>query len=61
LLVMVALHIWSAIKLSAENRRLGGQLRECSGTRHSYAAQHVTSGLIVSFIIYHLHFTANPP
>ncbi len=61
LLVLVALHIWSAIKLSAENRAARpvgyGNYRPVGST---YASRTMLmSGLIVfCFIVYHLlHFT----
>src|SRR5580692_7977214 len=65
LLVMVGLHIWSAIKLSAENRAARPQ----PYARHeivaaSYASRTMLmSGLIIlAFIIYHLlHFAVQVP
>src|SRR5580692_6606294 len=65
LLIMVGLHIWSAIKLSAENRAARPQ----PYARHeivaaSYASRTMLmSGLIIlAFIIYHLlHFTLLMP
>ncbi len=62
LLVMVALHIWSAVKLSAENKaaRPIGYLNDPTPAAASYASRTMLmSGLIVAaFIIYHLlHFT----
>jgi succinate dehydrogenase / fumarate reductase, cytochrome b subunit len=62
LLVMVLLHIWSAIKLSAENRAARPvPYANWNPTVASYASRTMLmSGLIVAaFIIYHLlHFTA---
>jgi len=61
LLLMIALHIWSAIKLSAENRAarpIG--YGEYKPVGSSYASRTMLmSGLIIfAFIIYHLlHFT----
>ncbi len=62
LLAMVALHIWSAVKLSAENKaaRPVGYLNDPAPAAASYASRTMLmSGLIVAaFIIYHLlHFT----
>jgi succinate dehydrogenase / fumarate reductase cytochrome b subunit len=65
LLVIVFLHIWSAIKLSAENRAARPQ----AYARHevvaaSYASRTMLmSGIIIfAFIIYHLlHFTVQVP
>jgi succinate dehydrogenase / fumarate reductase cytochrome b subunit len=65
LIVMVLLHIWAAIKLSAENKAARPQ----SYSRHevvaaSYASRTMLmSGLIIAaFIIYHLlHFTVQVP
>src|SRR5438045_6404518 len=62
LLACVLLHIWSAIKLSAENRAARPvQYAEWNPTTASYASRTMLmSGLIIfAFIIYHLlHFTA---
>ena len=63
LLLMVALHIWSAIKLSAENKaaRPIGYANAPAPVAASYASRTMLmSGLIIAaFIIYHLlHFTA---
>src|ERR1044071_8953713 len=61
LIVLVLLHIWSAVKLSAENkaaRPIG--YGNCQPTGSSYASRTMLmSGLIIAaFIIYHLlHFT----
>jgi len=62
LLVMITLHIWSAIKLSAENKaaRPVAYVNEPAPIAASYASRTMLmSGLIIaSFIIYHLlHFT----
>lgn len=61
LLVMVLLHIWSAIKLSAENRAARPQpYAQYQVVSASYASRTMLmSGLIIlAFIIYHLlHFT----
>lgn len=61
LLILVALHIWSAIKLSAENRAARPQpYAHHEVVAASYASRTMLmSGLIVAaFIIYHLlHFT----
>lgn len=66
LLTMVGLHIWSAIRLSAENRaaRPTGYAGAPSPKAASYASRTMLmSGLIiVSFIIYHLlHYTVQVP
>ncbi|MBI3848720.1 MAG: succinate dehydrogenase cytochrome b subunit [Verrucomicrobia bacterium] len=66
LVVMVALHIWSASKLSAENKaaRLIGYADAPTPVAASYASRTmIMSGLIIAaFIIYHLlHFTAQVP
>ncbi len=63
LLLMVALHIWSAIKLSAENKaaRPISYANAPAPVAASYASRTMLmSGLIIAaFIIYHLlHFTA---
>src|SRR5689334_3684810 len=61
LLVMVALHIWSAIKLTAENKAARPQAYAHSEiVAATYASRTMfMSGLIIlAFIIYHLlHFT----
>ena len=61
LLILVALHIWSAIKLSAENRAARPQpYAHHEVVAASYASRTMLmSGLIIAaFIIYHLlHFT----
>ncbi|HEX7859677.1 MAG TPA: succinate dehydrogenase cytochrome b subunit [Verrucomicrobiae bacterium] len=61
LLVMVVLHIWAAIKLSAENRAArGSNYGEYKPVGSSYASRTMlVSGLVIfTFIIYHLlHFT----
>ena len=61
LLVMVVLHIWSAVKLSAENKKARPvPYANWSPTVASYASRTMLmSGLIIAaFIIYHLlHFT----
>ena len=61
LLIMVVLHIWAAIKLSAENRaaRQAGY-GEYNPVGSSYASRTMlVSGLVIfTFVIYHLlHFT----
>ena len=65
LIVLVLLHIWSAVKLSAENRaaRPVGYA-ELKPVGSSYASRTMLmSGLIIAaFIIYHLlHFTVQAP
>ena len=64
LLACVALHIWSAIQLSLENKAARPTTYAASGNMGvSYAARTmIWSGLIVlAFIIYHLlHFTVTP-
>ena len=61
LLVMVILHIWAAIKLSAENRAARpASYGEFKPVGSSYASRTMlVSGLVIfTFIIYHLlHFT----
>jgi succinate dehydrogenase / fumarate reductase cytochrome b subunit len=61
LLVIVVLHIWSAIKLTAENRAARGtSYGEYKPVGSSYASRTMmVSGLVIfTFIIYHLlHFT----
>jgi succinate dehydrogenase cytochrome b subunit len=62
LLLMVALHVWSAIKLSAENKaaRPIGYADAPAPVAASYASRTMLmSGLIIAaFIVYHLlHFT----
>ena len=61
LLVMVFIHIWSAIKLSAENRAARPEgYGEYKPVGSSYASRTMlVSGLVIlAFIIYHLlHFT----
>ncbi len=61
LLAMVGIHIWSAIKLSAENRAARPQsYGEYKPVGSSYASRTMlVSGLVIlTFIIYHLlHFT----
>jgi succinate dehydrogenase cytochrome b subunit len=61
LLLMVGLHIWSAIKLSAENKAARPiQYAQWQPTGASYASRTMfMSGLIIAaFVIYHLlHFT----
>ncbi len=65
LLVMIVLHIWSAIALSAANkaaRPVGYAVQKSNGS--SYASRTMLmSGLIVfCFIVYHLlHFTVQAP
>lgn len=66
LLTMVALHVWSAIKLSLENKaaRPAGYEGNPTPVAASYASRTMLmSGLIVAvFIIYHLlHFTVQTP
>jgi succinate dehydrogenase / fumarate reductase cytochrome b subunit len=63
LLAMVGVHIWSAVKLSAENKmaRPVGYAGNPSPAAASYASRTMLmSGLIIAaFIVYHLlHFTA---
>jgi succinate dehydrogenase / fumarate reductase cytochrome b subunit len=63
LLGMVGLHIWSAVKLSAENKmaRPVGYAGNPSPVAASYASRTMLmSGLIIAaFVVYHLlHFTA---
>ena len=63
LLVLVGLHIWSAIQLSAENKaaRPVGYAGDPAAPAASYASRTMLmSGLIIAaFIIYHLlHYTA---
>ena len=61
LLVMVVLHIWSAVRLTRENRAARGtNYAAYTAFRSSYASRTMMmSGLIIAaFIIYHLlHFT----
>ena len=65
LLILVLLHIWSAIKLSAENRAARPQpYAQYQVVAASYASRTMLmSGLIIlAFIIYHLlHFTVQTP
>lgn len=65
LLVLVVLHIWAAIKLSAENKAARPvAYANYNPTAASYASQTMLmSGLIIlAFIIYHLlHFTVQVP
>lgn len=66
LLVLVVLHIWSAIKLSAENKaaRPVGYAGNPAAPAASYASRTMLmSGLIIAaFIIYHLlHYTVQVP
>jgi succinate dehydrogenase / fumarate reductase cytochrome b subunit len=65
LLIIVALHIWSAIKLSAENRAARPKAyAHYEVVAASYASRTMLmSGLIIlAFIIYHLlHFTVQTP
>ena len=66
LLGMVALHIWSAVKLSAENKaaRPVGYAGDPAPAAASYASRTMLmSGLIVAaFVVYHLlHFTVKLP
>lgn len=66
LLVLVTLHIWSAVKLSAENKaaRPMGYAGNPTPPVASYASRTMLmSGLIITaFIIYHLlHFTVKVP
>ncbi|MGV3771680.1 MAG: succinate dehydrogenase cytochrome b subunit [Verrucomicrobiales bacterium] len=61
LLVMVGLHIWSAIKLSAENRAarpVGYGEYKPKGSSFASRTMLMSGLIILSFIIYHLlHFT----
>ena len=65
LLVMIVLHIWSAIKISAENKAARPIAYETyNPTTASYASRTMLmSGLIIFFfILYHLlHFTVQAP
>jgi succinate dehydrogenase / fumarate reductase, cytochrome b subunit len=65
LLIMIALHIWSAVKLSAENRAARPvPYANWNPTTASYASRTMLmSGLIVfCFIVYHLlHYTFQVP
>lgn len=65
LIVLVLLHIWSAIKLSIENKRARPvSYSQNKNTAASYASRTMLmSGLIVAaFIVYHLlHFTVQVP
>lgn len=65
LLILILLHIWSAIKLSAENRSARPQpYAQYEVVAASYASRTMLmSGLIIlAFIIYHLlHFTVQTP
>jgi succinate dehydrogenase / fumarate reductase, cytochrome b subunit len=65
LLVLVLLHIWSAVKLSAENKAARPvAYANYNPTAASYASRTMLmSGLIIlAFIIYHLlHFTVQVP
>ncbi|MGN6384784.1 MAG: succinate dehydrogenase cytochrome b subunit [Verrucomicrobiota bacterium] len=65
LLVLVLLHIWAAIKLSAENRAARPKgYRKFNPIGSSYASRTMlVSGLLIfCFIVYHLlHFTAQVP
>jgi succinate dehydrogenase / fumarate reductase, cytochrome b subunit len=61
LLLMVILHIWAAIKLSAENkaaRPQGYGNRKIVAASYASRTMFITGLLILTFIIYHLlHFT----
>jgi succinate dehydrogenase / fumarate reductase, cytochrome b subunit len=64
LIVLVALHVWSAVRLALENRaaRPVGYAGDPAAPAASYASRTMMmSGLIVAaFVIYHLlHYTAN--
>jgi succinate dehydrogenase / fumarate reductase cytochrome b subunit len=65
LLILVLLHIWAAIKLSAENRAARPKgYRKFNPVGSSYASRTMlVSGLLIfCFIVYHLlHFTAQVP
>lgn len=65
LLILVLLHIWAAIKLSAENRAARPEgYRKFNPIGSSYASRTMlVSGLLIfCFIVYHLlHFTAQVP
>jgi succinate dehydrogenase / fumarate reductase cytochrome b subunit len=65
LLILVLLHIWAAIKLSAENRAARPEgYRKFNPVGSSYASRTMlVSGLLIfCFIVYHLlHFTAQVP
>lgn len=65
LLILVLLHIWAAIKLSAENRAARpqgyGKYRPV-GSSYASRTMLVSGLLVLCFIIYHLlHFTAQVP
>lgn len=61
LLVMVGLHIWAAIKLTAENRAarpVGYGEFKPKGSTYASRTMFITGLLILTFIIYHLmHYT----
>jgi len=61
LLLMVVLHIWSAIKLTAENRAArpkGYEEFKPAGSSYASRTMFVSGLVILTFIVYHLlHFT----
>lgn len=61
LLVMVAIHIWAAIKVSAENRAArprGYAAAKLPGASYASRTMFVTGLILLGFIVYHLlHFT----
>lgn len=66
LLTLVALHLWSAVKLSAENkaaRPIGYAGNPAPGAASYASRTMLMSGLIVAaFVVYHLlHFTVQTP
>src|SRR5436189_949760 len=66
LLVMVALHIWSAVKLTAENKaaRPIGYLDNPVPVAACYASRTMLMSVLIiaAFVIYHLlHFTLKVP
>jgi succinate dehydrogenase / fumarate reductase, cytochrome b subunit len=65
LIVLVLLHIWSAIKLSAENkaaRPIGYGEYKPKGSTYASRTMLMSGLIIAAFIIYHLlHFTVQAP
>jgi succinate dehydrogenase / fumarate reductase, cytochrome b subunit len=61
LLVMVAIHIWAAVKVSAENRAArpkGYAAAKLPGASYASRTMFVTGLILLGFIVYHLlHFT----